>query len=305
MRTRQAARRAGLLILVPSLFLVLSVALPARAQIEANLSAYTGPNAEGYLNPLKDAVGAALNSGAFRTANIPLNSFHLNVEVKTMVVKFGSSDKTFTAHTEAGFMPAQDAVAPTVIGSTQAVVVPGQSGTATVFPGGLDVKSVGLAVPQITVGNVYGTQALARYVAFNTGDTEIGDLKLWGVGLRHSISQYLHEPPVDLAVGALYQKFKLGNKLIDSDALTIGVQASRQFSVVEPYVGLGYDSFKMKVKYESKATQPPTSLDVDFGNKSSVHFTGGVGLNLWMAHLYGEVNLSSQTSFLLGLSLGN
>ncbi|MEE9271610.1 MAG: hypothetical protein V3V49_15280 [Candidatus Krumholzibacteria bacterium] len=48
--------------------LVLVLACPAGAQIGNQLSAYTGPNAIGFLQPLVDAFGADLNSGLYHSA---------------------------------------------------------------------------------------------------------------------------------------------------------------------------------------------------------------------------------------------
>jgi hypothetical protein len=284
------------------------LALPlnsASAQIEANLGAYTGDNAEGYLKPLEEGLGAALNDGFFRTAHIAQSGFNFNFEVKTMFVKFSDDDRTFTAKTEPGFYPADDAVeAPTVIGDTLALVVPGNNGTAAVFPGGFDVGSLGIAVPQITVGSVKGTQAIFRYMAFDTGDVEIGDFSLMGFGLRHSLSQYFPDPPLELAVGGMYQAFDLGDDLVDATAVTFGVQGSKRLGVFEPYGGVGYDSFSMSVKYD-EATNSENKIDLDFESENNVHLTGGLGINLSFLHLMGEVNVSSQTSYLLGVSLGN
>lgn len=301
MRTKTGSMGRLLLLLA----MLLAPAL-ASAQIEANLDSYTGQNAKGYLMPLKDGFGAGLNDGLFRSARIPESGFTFSLELKSMFVKFADADKTFTARTEKGFFPETEVSAPTVIGSTEAVSVQGEGGAIATLPGGFDIGSLGIAVPQITIGTVRGTQAVARYIALNTGDVEIGDLSLFGVGLRHSISQYLNDPPVDIAIGGFYQQFKLGDDLIDSSALTFGAMASRQWSVLEPYVGLSYDSFSMSVDYDSGTTDPPTRLSVDFGSSSSVRLTAGLGLNLLkVIHLQGEVNVASQTSYLLGLSVGN
>jgi hypothetical protein len=296
--------------LVLALLACLLVLAPARAQIENNLSAYTGANAKGYLNPLKEAFGAALNSGFFRTADIPRSGLEINLEIKAMIVKFGDSDRTFNGRTEEGFVPATgsapaEATAPTVVGDTHAVLVPGAAGTGAVFPGGLNLKSLGLAVPQLTIGSVAGSQLVVRYVAFDTGDTEIGNLSLFGIGARHSISQYFEKLPCDIAGGLMYQKFKLGKSFIDTSALTVGVQASKKYSVVEPYLGLSLDTFDMSVKYNSDTSSPPTHLNVKFDKGTNLHLTGGLGLNLSVLHLSGEVDLASQTSFVLGLSVGN
>ena len=53
-----------------SAVLILLLASPLSAQIEDHLSAYTGRNAEGYLDPLVSAMGTCLNGGLFRSGDI-------------------------------------------------------------------------------------------------------------------------------------------------------------------------------------------------------------------------------------------
>jgi hypothetical protein len=243
----------------------------------------------------------------YRSASMPKGAWKVNLDVKTAFVKFADGDRTFQAQPEEGFFPISDSdvEAPTVVGDTEAVIVQGQGGTVAVFPGGLDVGSLGLAVPQLTIGLPTGSQLVFRYVAVETGDAEIGDLSLVGAGARHSISQYVPSMPFDLAAGILWQNFELGTDLIDATALSFGLQASRQYSVLEPYVGLSLDSFEMTVDYEYGDSDPPEKIGVDFDRSSDFHILGGLGLNLSYFHLYGEIGQSSQTSFAAGLSLGN
>jgi len=280
---------------------------PALAQIEGNLSSYTGKNAEGYLKPLQEGFGSGLQDALFRSAFIPKTGPQVNVEVKMMIVMFGDDDKTFKATTEDGFYPVTTADAPTVIGDTEAVLVPGDGGATAAFPGGFDVRSLGLAVPQLTFGNYMGTQGIFRYIAIDVGDSEIGNFSLIGFGARHSISQYLTDSPVDLAAGFFWQQFKLRNQddddLIDATAFTFGVQGSRQYGVVEPYLGLSYDTFGMSVDYESATAGETLSVDLD--TSSSLHITAGLGFNFSLVHLHGEISSASQTSFAFGLSVGN
>lgn len=276
---------------------------PALAQVEGNLSSYTGKNAEGYLKPIQEGFGSGLQDALFRSAYIPKTGPQLNVEVKAMFVMFGDDDKTFEATTEDGFLPVTTVEAPTVIGATEAVVVPGDNGATAAFPGGFDIGSLALAVPQLTFGGFAGTQGVVRYIALDVGDAEIGDLSLIGLGARHSISQYFENSPVDLAGGIFWQQFKLGDDLIDATGFSVGVQGSRQYGVVEPYLGLSYDTFSMTVDYESEAVGE--ALSVDFDGVSSLHITAGLGLNLSYLHLHGEISSASQTSFAFGLSVGN
>lgn len=310
-------------MLVPARFLkclVLAVlitlsALPAAAQVEDQLSAYTGQNGIGYLQPLADAFGASLNDAFFRTAYIPKTGVRVSLEVLVMGVMFSDDDRTFKATTEQGFQPETTVDAPTIVGDGKAVIVPGQGGTSFAFPGGFDLNSFGLAVPQIRISSVKGTEGVIRYIAVNTGDAELGDISLFGLGGRHSISQYLGEEfPVDMAAGLLWQKFSVGENeagddLIALSAFTFGVQGSKRlpagFATFEPYTALSVDTYKMDVKYESDTGSAPINVDLDFDRQTSLHWTVGLSLNLVAAAVYGEYNIASQSSFAFGIALGN
>jgi hypothetical protein len=221
-------------------------------------------------------------------------------------VKFNDSDRTFQAKAEAGFLgPTDTAEAPTVVGDEKAVVLDGYGGSQFIFPGGLDLSSFALPVPQLTVGGIMGSQVLVRWIAFDTGDSEVGNIKLFGIGARHSISQYLPASPVDIAAGFTWQSFKVGDDLIDSKAFSIGAQASKRWAVLEPYVGLGIDRFSMTTDYDYLAGGETRRVHVDFGSDSNVHLSGGLGVNLGFFHLFGEVGTAGRTIFATGFSLGN
>jgi hypothetical protein len=97
----------------------------------------------------------------------------------------------------------------TLFGPTDPVEVTGDAGTVYVFPGGLNVSMLPFAVPQLTVGSVFGTDLTVRYFAYSTNE-DIGKLNLFSWRLRHSISQYVPVLPLDLAVGFYCQQFRLG-----------------------------------------------------------------------------------------------
>jgi len=289
-------------------------ALPASAQLNDQLSAYTGANAKGYLQPIADAFGAALNDGYYHSARIPRMGLQISLELPVMGVIFGDGDRTFSAVTEGGFSPQTTASdAPTVVGSGDAKVVSGDGGTQYAFPGGFNLNSFGIVVPQLRVGGIMGTEAVVRWIAFNPdSDAELGDITLWGFGLRHSVSQYISGLPLEVAAGFMWQSFKVGTNdsgsdLISADAFSFGVQASKPIGLgfigVEPFGGLSLDTFSMKVNYHSDVTDD--ELDVDFGTDTTVHLTVGAGLSLPIAHAYGAFNFASQSSFDFGIALGN
>ena len=285
--------------------LVLIASIPASAQIEDAISAYTGANAEGYLEPLAQAIGANLNSALFHSAHVPEGGLHVSLELGLMAVLFSDDDETFMATTEMGFSPETTVEAPTVVGPGGAIIVPGDGGTAFPFPGCFNLASLALAAPQLRIGSFRGTEAVIRYMVFNTGEVEIGDFDLQGYGLRHSISQYLPGLPVDIAAGIMYQRFKLGDDLIDATAFSFGAQASMSFplvfAVVEPYAGLSMDTFQMDVEYDDEDGDP---VSVEFDSRSTAHLTLGLHAQVTVVSLYGEYNIAEQSGFAVGMGFG-
>ena len=283
--------------------LALLMATPAVAQIEDQLSAYTGANAEGYLQPLSDAFGADLNSAWYHSGYVPEDGFHWSFELRVMGVIFSDDAATFSATTESGFTPEQTVDAPTVVGSGNAVTVDGDSGTEFSFPGGFDLNSFAMAVPQLKLGSYKGTEAVIRYFAIDVGDIEIGNVSLLGLGARHSISQYLDpEFPVDLAGGFMWQKFTLGDDFIDASAFTVGIQASRNYGWIEPYAGLSYDMFSMSVSYVGDESGETEEISLDAA--SSVHLCLGCAIGIAPVMANVEYNIAAQSSFAFGLAVG-
>jgi hypothetical protein len=229
-----------------------------------------------------------------------------------MIMRFGDDDRVFTAKAPDYFPAGGSYEVPTVVGDTEGTPVtdacpcPPGTGLTYTFPGGLDLSGLPLAVPQIAVGGVMGSEAIVRFFSAEIGDAEIGNITLFGIGARHSISQYVPTLPVSLSGMIFYQKFKLGDDLVDFSQLSVGVQASKRFLYFEPYAGLGIDRSSMSTKYDFDDGSGNTeTLDVDFEDDSRVHLTLGAALRFFLVHLNGEVNISDQTSFALGLSVGN
>jgi hypothetical protein len=288
------------------LFLVLAAMVagdPASAQIEENLSSYGEANAQGYLEPLKDAIGSALGDGLYPAGSIPREGVHFRFSMQAMLVSFGDDDRTFTATTEPGFPAPQQAEAATVAGATEATIVEDSgSGAKFAFPGGLDLARFGLAVPQITAAGFGGNEITVRYLAFETGDGEIGDFSLFGIGGRHDLSQHLTDLPLRVAAMVFYQNLSLGDDLIDHSIFSVGLQASRRFRLIEPYAGIALDSSSMSASYENDRG---ANVDLDFDSDNQLDLALGSVLHFGLLRVNGEVHLSDQVSYAFGLSVGN
>ena len=277
---------------------MLIVASTATAQVEDRLSEYAEANAEGYLQPLADALGADLNGGIWHTAYIPEEGFYISLETRLVATFFGDEQRTFT-------YDGTSVDVPTVVGDTHG----GMVSPDVAYAPGFDINSFALAVPQLRIGAFKGTEALFRYIALDVGDSEFGSLSLVGVGGRHSISQWM-EPdfPVDIAAGFLWQKFTLGDELIEAQAMTFGVQASKRissgFATIEPYACISYDTFKMDVTYEFEGgTAEDETIDLEMESDGAVRVTLGLHAQAAFLDLSGEYSFGNMNGFALGVGV--
>jgi Family of unknown function (DUF6588) len=304
------SRAGGLVALV---LLLPPVAYASDGAVQNQISVYTGDNAVGYLQPLANAFGASLNSSFGYSAYIPAEtSFHISFEAPVMGVIFKDEDKTFMASTEAGFQPPTSQVVPTVVGDGSAIIVPGSGGAQFAFPGGLNLNSFGLVVPQLRLSSLAGTEAVLRWVAYESGDADIGKINLFGIGGRHSISQYMgDEPMLDLTVGILYQTFNVGENpsggdFVSTNALTIQAQASKRapvgFMTFEPYAAIAYEKLDVDVAYDDANGEP---VAVSLEGDNDIRFTIGAGLNFTAGQLWADYNFASTANFSFGIALGN
>ena len=287
--------------------LILFLATPVLAELSEQLKSYTGRNASGYFEPLVDAFGADLYAGLYHTACVPEDGLHVSLEVVFMSAPFSEADRTFTAVTESGFRPETSAEVPTVIGSRRAVRVEGDAGTSFYFPGGFDLSSFQFAIPQLRLGALWGTEAVIRLGLLSTGGTRLGEMRLYGFGVRHSVSRYIDDFPVDVAVGGIWQRFSLGKNerggdLVSASAWTVGLQASKRYSWLEPYVGVSYDDFGLDLSYEGDT--PDDTIDMSLDSGDHYHMTLGLSVNVLFAVVHGEYNIGGHNAFALGLALG-
>ena len=289
--------------LVLALLAAAGLSPPAQAQLEDNLGALTGDNARGYLQPLPKALSGTLNSAVFQTGHVPKTGVNFSFGVRLMGVGFKDDDRLYSPTAPPGFTPTASVQAPTVIGDTKAVAQSGQGGTTLYHPGGFNITEFAVGVPQFSIGSVLGTRAIVRWISVDLGDADLGSFNYFGIGGQHSVSQYFPGLPADLAAGFFYQTFSIADDLIDTKAWVLNVTASKRFGMLEPYVGLGYDSFDMDVSYENSST-PGSKIAVDFDPETNAHFTIGIQALLGFSRLQAEFNAAAEPGAAVGLSLG-
>ncbi|MFW6276860.1 MAG: DUF6588 family protein, partial [Bacteroidota bacterium] len=123
---------------------------------------------------------------------------------------------------------------------------------------GADISTIFVGIPQIEVGSFMGTEALIRFIPPIYMGKNIGDFAFWGIGLKHSISQYFNKRHFDLAVQGVYQGTHLENTIgvtnaeltADATIFNFNIQASKEFeNILDVYTGFSYDMITINSSY--------------------------------------------------------
>lgn len=298
-----------LLVLVRCGVLALALAITvtggrAETTFEKTLKSFTASDVQGYVQPLADVFGANMNIGWYRSAEIPQTGFNISFNIIGMAARVGTDQEVYTANSPAGFNPSTFQTA-TVFGKQGGTVTDQNSGlTYRGSDGALDVGFFPLATLQATIGHIYGTEFIIRGIPLPeiSGTPKV---TFWGIGGRHSISQYFFsgdDAPVHIAAGLFYNKISLGD-LVTISAFSAGPQISKKFAVLELYGALAYESNSMNIKFTSTATGNP-AVDITLDGENNFHATLGAALNLGVLHLHADANFGSLTSFSTGIGFG-
>jgi hypothetical protein len=260
---------------------------------------------QGYIQPIADLFGANMNAGFYHSAELPTAGFHIAFDIVAMGASVGDDQKSYTAKTKPTYPALHTA---TVFGGKKSVV------TSTVDPslqysgiadGIFNTTIFPLATPQLTLGYLYGTSATIRFVTVPSSVTkDLGTITLFGLGVQHSVSQYLPDFPVDLAGGVFYTRFSVGD-FIDFNSFAFGAQASKKFSVLALYGGLQYENSTMHLQYTSTSPSAPNSqVDIKLDGANKFRFTIGAGLDLVVLHVFADANFGSITNYVAGIGFG-
>jgi hypothetical protein len=284
--------------------LMLGSWLPLSGQeVEDALSAYTGENSTAYAQPLGDALEAGLNSGFYYSADIPKMGFSLQIGLTAMFALIPDDARTYPGSIQGNFQPSElrdSYEAPTIFGKGESVQLEGEGGTRYSFPGGIELRSLPLAVPQVKIGGLLGTDLTLRYFATDLDET-LGSLNFFGFGLRHSISQYLPDAfPLDLAVGYYSQSLSIDN-LLETQTSLINAQASFRTGPLFAYTGLGYSTGDTQIDYAYDDGDIQEEIFIDLEQTTNLRALLGVALQLGPLYLQTDYNLGNINVWNVGL----
>ena len=226
---------------------------------------------EAYISPYANAFGAGLNGGWYNTAKPhKLGGFDLTIGMNVGMVP--ATDETFDLSTLglSTNMNPKTGTAPTIAGPdegrpTMTYSVSGVTLASFTTPPGTGWKFIPVPTAQVGIGLPLGTEIKGRFVPkIPVGD---GDVMLWGVGLMHSIMQYIPGSdllPVDASIFGGYTRlnanvpvslqpgsqknystyntasFNDQNLSVSVQAFNVSAIASVNLAVITFYGGLGY-----------------------------------------------------------------
>jgi hypothetical protein len=311
-------------------FLVLlalaALAVPALSQdsdddesLEDLLTTVGEEYARGYTAPLISAWGANQNSALYHTANIPGSRLTVTFGVKFMGTHLSEDDQDFRVVLEDvevgdyfdGVSGTGDIVmeGPTIFGDDETV------GTMTAYVGGLPVAQTEtieglvntrwapLVAPQVDVGGYFGARASLRWLP-EIDLSDYGKTKYLGYGLSWS-PNFLLDPtfPVDLMIGFFKQEIDVGT-ILETDASSLYVAASKQFSAFVVYAGLAKESSTMEVAYTYEEPGfDPTEVSFESDGEMESRFTLGATLDA-PVKLNAELNVGKLVVYSAGLLFG-
>lgn len=310
-----------------AVILLITLAAPVRAQegeeLADLLSEVGGAYSEPYLQPLANALGADMNTGLFHTASIgggmlPLVDVYVGVKAMAGFVPSSSRTMSLVYETERTFEVAGDEYvipvtfeindAPTVFGETtrgqasthvlqtldgpdgmpgtEDDVVLDSTFTLDVLPGLIDTPVAPFLVPHFGIGSFMGTDLTFRYLP-RIGYQDYGSIGMFGMGVRHSISQYLPLFPVDLSTQVMWQKLSIqdgeNDEVFTASAIAGNVVASKSLMVLTVYGGLQAERSSIDIAYtfDSDVAQVG-GQQIEFGLKGNnvVRAVFGAALNM-------------------------
>jgi hypothetical protein len=227
---------------------------------------------QAYISPFADAFGAGLNGGWYNTAK-PHKLFGFDITAGISVGIVPASAETF----DVSKIGLSSSLTGSGIAST--VAGPDKNGPLMTYrangvtlltfstPPGTAWRYVPVPTAQVGIGLPFGTELKVRFVPkINIKD---GNVSLWGVGLMHSIMQYIPGNkllPFDVSLFAGYTKIR-GNIPVD-------LQPDPAISsYTSPYdIATSFNDQNLKVSVQALNVSAIASL-----NLPVITFYGGVG----------------------------
>ena len=268
-------------------------------------------NVKGYLQPLVNTVGAGLNAGFFTSAKT-LPTFMPNIRINMVGVSVPSGDKKFIAMSPDDELW-ENVETATVLGNKgkRFPTVDGNDIPSFTLPDGADLSLIPVPAVTASLGLPLGSEISVKFLPSVEISKDLGSVSMWGVGLKHSIDQYLTDYfPVHIAIQGVYQSMKLTD-FVDVKTFTMNIHTSKKIFILTLYGGIGIESadFDVKYTYHEKVAEGDTGTDItikkSLSAENDVKLTLGGKLSpLPFVAIFADYNIANYNSFNVGLEIG-
>ena len=327
-------------------FVFLSAMLVHQAKSQGfatEVSQFVGDNARPFLQPIADGLHSSIHAGIF--SPMPESEgLHVSLRVVGMGVPIPDEKKTFKPKpynkpvefqrggiTYIGDLEIAPNELPTAAGLGKKYTFTGRlkrirpkglpyipnpiydaiQQDATVTVGGFaDVSSVLLGTTQLTIGSLLRTEIDFRFLPTIRVD-DIGEVKMFGVGLRHDVGSYF-SLPMATSLHVMYQSLtvqaneKEFTASLDQSSVSVQLHFSKTFPVgilqFVPNIACGYESTNLDVGYNF-ADPYIGKQNLTFNGGGSLRFAGGLHTKLWKIIFSADYNLALMNGFSVGLGL--
>jgi len=251
----------------------------------------------GYAQPLVNVFGTGISTGLFHSAyshdllgfdfgirlmyiNIPRSAKYFDGTVVICSLALDSTIRLVQYEMEIENLS-------TVFGPWDETVVPTQGyalAIPPVIPGGFNISSIPLAMPQLNIGLVLGSEIAVRYVPITFEGAKI---RFIGFGVKQQLNKLpplsLARLPFAVAVAGAYQKFTVETSsrevVVSSKALNLQAIISARIGVLEPMLAFGMENITADFDYTFEYEIPDTISGIPFEQLTiqeeiSVHLKG-------------------------------
>jgi|AntRauTorcE11897_2_1112592.scaffolds.fasta_scaffold18331_2 hypothetical protein len=218
-----------------------------------------------YLNPIPNGIGADLNTGWFTGAE-PHSTLGFDIQIRGALAFVPSGGQSFDINDlnleKTSLASGESSITPTAAGDDSPgpeVVVreDGEEITRFNLPQGSGFDFVPAPMIQASVGIIKKTDITVRFVP-NVEIEDLGDFNLKGIGIKHSLSQWLvgGNLPVDISIFAGFSRVNL-NANLDLDPA--------QGSLPDPdNPNANYDNQEVETAFNSFSSRLIVGKDLPF-----------------------------------------
>ncbi|GLR17526.1 DUF6588 family protein [Portibacter lacus] len=262
-----------------------------RAQFSVENISYdfaTSEDATSYFQPIGQSYSAMLHSGIF--PRYSEKGFHIKIGLHVSRLSLYSNLKSFEV--ESG------TYAPTIVGSTEPLVINADTQDEKTYPAGNDINEIILGAPELYIGTLLGTDFYGRYGQLGL-DGNLGDLVFYGGGIRHDFGRYFLPEYVKWYLSYNYHELSIGESVssVNQYGLTqLGVKLNR----IGFYGLFGYELNDMNLTHDFDNQ----SATIDLDDAKPFRYGGGFNLSFKYIELYGEYNINDPVALLVGFSVG-